>query len=192
MPGPGQDLYAMGWSLMTEPAFKGLIPGMLFEYSRPKRPDTLRDESIASFLTRRTGSPAIGENIASAIFHGIYAGDIHKLSAKSLITRVWKYEGQYGSIVKGIIGAARSNELDLSARDAQLHKELAARLKGTGLLERMNWASVYTLKSGLEGLSDALAASFLDDPKVTFKVSAKVESLAMEQNPDTKHDKLKV
>ena len=192
MPGPGQDLYSMGWSLMTEPAFKGLIPGMLFEYSRPKRPDTLDDESIASFLARRNGSPAVGENIASAMFHGIYAGDIHKLSAKSLLTRIWNYESQYGSIIKGVIGAARKNELYSSARDVQLHNEMMERLSGSSLLEHMKSASVYTLKSGLEGLSDSVAASFLDNSNVTFKMGSKVENLKMEQNSDVKHDELKV
>ena len=192
MPGPGQDLFAMAWSILTEPAFKGLIPGMLFEQSRPKRPESLQDESIASFLTRRNGNPAIAENIASAVFHGIYAGDIHKLSAKSLITKVWDYEGQYGSIVKGLVGTARKGELYSSPRDSQLHREMTERLSKTVLLERMQLTSVYTFKSGLEGFSDAVAASFIDNPNVTLKVGADVESLELDQNPEIKHDELKV
>lgn len=184
MPGPGQDLYAMAWSIMTEPIFRGLIFGGLLEYFRPPRASYIADESIASFMTRRLGTPLIGENITSAVLHGIYAGDIHKLSAKSLLSRIYRFEAEHGSMMKGMLDSMQKGSKHGSARDAKLHNEMAARLKGSGLLERMQSASVYTLKSGLEGLSDAIVAKLYDNPNVTIKVGAKVQAVALPRHAD--------
>ncbi|KAG5982244.1 hypothetical protein E4U55_002160 [Claviceps digitariae] len=51
-----------------------------------------KDMSISEWLYEVTGSHSVAENIASAMIHGIYGGDIDKLSARSVLDRFyWKF-----------------------------------------------------------------------------------------------------
>lgn len=49
------------------------------------------DESVAAFVTHRLGSEA-ADVFASAVYHGIYAGDIDRLSARVLLGPLWERE----------------------------------------------------------------------------------------------------
>ena len=98
MPGPGQDLYEILWSMITEPVFKGMLWGMLSEHRRPNADNEIVDESIGDFLARRLGTTKVADNIVSAVLHGIYAGDIYQLSAKSLMGALHAQEQIYGSL----------------------------------------------------------------------------------------------
>ena len=93
----------MLWSIITEPVFEGLGLGALFEFQRPQRATWAQynnpevdDESVASFLERRLGTPDVGNNIVSAVLHGIYAGDVNQLSARSLLPKLWYGESKRG------------------------------------------------------------------------------------------------
>ena len=70
--------------------------GMITEPMKPKRPDSMSDETVGSFLARRVDK-RVADNIVSAVFHGIYAGDINQLSAKTLLSMAWQLEGRYGN-----------------------------------------------------------------------------------------------
>lgn len=74
--------------------------GAITEPLRPKRPDSLTDETIGSWLARRVDK-RIADNLVSAVFHGIYAGDINQLSAKTLFNTGWELEARYGSAIGG-------------------------------------------------------------------------------------------
>ncbi len=78
-------------SLLTEPIFKGLPTSLLAEPTVARRPDRLSDESVGAFLRRRFGVAA-ADNLASALFHGIYAGDIYQLSARTCLPMLWYLE----------------------------------------------------------------------------------------------------
>jgi len=82
---------------------KGLISGALTEIFKPKLIDnSTKDESVESFLTRRFGK-SLPNNIISAVFNGIYAADIGKLSAKTTLKSMYDAELENGSIVKTMI-----------------------------------------------------------------------------------------
>ena len=101
MPSPGMTLFDIARMLLSEPVFSGLFTGALMEIFRDKRPSTLVDESVGSFFSRRV-DPRIANNLVSALMHGIYAGDVWQLSVKSLFPLPWYYEGQEGSIARGL------------------------------------------------------------------------------------------
>jgi oxygen-dependent protoporphyrinogen oxidase len=176
MPGPGQDLYSMIWTVLTEPLFKGAFRAML-ELTRDPRSRDIEDESIASFLSRRFGGPEIGDNIVSAVMHGIYAGDIYKLSAKSLFRMFWDFEVKHGSIMEGT-GAMWNDKLinAKKEREAGLSKGISSQTEGS-LQERMKGASVFTFKEGIGQLSSGLEASLRTNPNVEFKTGDKVISV---------------
>ena len=179
MPGPGQDLYSMIWTVLTEPLFKGAFRTML-EFTRDPRSRDIEDESIASFLSRRFGGPEIGDNIVSAVMHGIYAGDIYQLSAKSLFRTLWDFEVKHGSIMEGtgdkLIKAKKE-------REAGLPKVISSQTEGS-LQEWMKGASVFTFKEGIGQLSSGLEASLRTNPKVEFKTGAKVTSVEYDAKND--------
>ena len=183
MPGPGQDLYTMLWSLATEPIFNGLITSGLFEFNRPPRPEDLEDESVGSFFERRLGSPNLGNNVVSAGLHGIYAGDLYQLSIKSLIPRLWHQEGVYGSITRGLLESLTTQTISLPFRDAMLQNEMVEKLKGP-LLESMANATVYTFKKGIGQLSDALETSLRKNKNVDFKMGYKIKGIEYDTASD--------
>ncbi|TLS25814.1 hypothetical protein PpBr36_07696 [Pyricularia pennisetigena] len=80
---------------LTEPALKGLLPALAHMLSNRKplgaeeycqRLVDSQDESIGSCLTRIFGGrSSVADNLASAMTHGIYGGDIWKLSIQSTL-----------------------------------------------------------------------------------------------------------
>ncbi|KAI8813384.1 hypothetical protein BJ742DRAFT_482261 [Cladochytrium replicatum] len=119
------------------------------------------DESIHSFISRRFNT-ALSENIVSAVIHGIYAGDVKKLSVRSTMMRgMWDMERKHGGLVRGTIASifnSPPNEEDLFVRDMQ---------KDT---------SVYSFPEGLQELSDALERSLVKSGRVEF-VNDEVECM---------------
>ena len=174
MPGPGQDLYTTAWSLFTEPVFKGLITSGLFEFKGPPRPEDLEDESVGSFFERRLRDPAVGNNMVSAVLHGIYAGDIYQLSIKSLFPSLWHHEGVDGSITRGTLRNLGNKTVSKPYRDATLYAEMMGRLSSSPISQSMETASVYTFKQGIGQLSDALEKSLRGNKNVEFKMDHEI------------------
>ena len=183
MPGPGQDLFDMAWNLLTEPVFKGLLWGALLEFNRPGRPSDRDDESIGSFLNRRLGSAEPANNIVSAVLHGIYAGDVYKLSVKSLIPIFWEREGRHGSISQGILRERHNGMQLIAAKDKDVVEELSGLQNGdeNSIGSRMKQASVYTFEGGLGSFADAIAASLRANPNVQIKTGQKIKSVAHDE-----------
>lgn len=185
MPGPGQDIFALIWTLLSEPVFKGLLRGAFFEFNQPPRLANLEDESIGSFLTRRLGSAHPGDNIVSAVLHGIYAGDIYQLSVKSLLSRPWHQEAAYGSITQAMLKTGKNGKTFITAKDKLLEASLlesSASFPGdtASLADSMSGASVYTFKGGLGAFSDAIAASLTANPNVQIKTNLGISELEYE------------
>lgn len=80
----------------------GVIPSILREPFQ-KKSSQEKDESIRSFILRRFGSPALADNVVSAVLHGIYSGDISKLSTRATLPSLLEVERDHGSIVKGML-----------------------------------------------------------------------------------------
>jgi oxygen-dependent protoporphyrinogen oxidase len=184
MPGPGQDLYKIAWTVLTEPAFKGVWNAM-FEYSRPTRPSSLEDESIGSFMNRRFGGPELGNNLVSAVLHGIYAGDIYKLSMRSLLPLPWMLEAESGSISNSLV--ARTKPGTITAVDRALMVEETGKMSEE---EKAAWknTSVYTFRGGIRTLTAALESSLRSNPNVTIKLNHQLKSVAY----DKEHDNIEV
>lgn len=59
------------------------------------------DESIYSFIGRRFGTK-IAETLVDPLTTGIYAGDIRQLSIRSCFSTLYRYEQEYGSVIRGM------------------------------------------------------------------------------------------
>jgi protoporphyrinogen/coproporphyrinogen III oxidase len=72
---------------------------MAMEALLPRR-SSEGDESLASFVRRRFGEEAV-DYLAEPLLAGIHAGDVDRLSAKSLFPRLIEVERTHGSVIRG-------------------------------------------------------------------------------------------
>jgi oxygen-dependent protoporphyrinogen oxidase len=147
-----------------------VIGGIFKEPFRQRRAPEVEDESVGSFITRRF-SPNLANNFISAILHGIYAGDIDCLSARSLMPNLWRDEALRGSIVRGALARNRLETYDDVALRAELYKP---NLK---LMERISDASVYSFRSGVTTLSCALEAELRRNHNIAIRTGAEVRNV---------------
>lgn len=174
-----------------EPLFEGMLPALLKESLIGLRDSDVNDESVGDFLARRFGKN-VTDNIASAFFHGIYAGDLYKLSARTLLPLLWYLESRGRDGAPGIIRQV----LSLMMTSQQV---LPASVVRFGLLKRddkiasgaldtiktmLKGASVYTFKHGLGEVISTLETTLSSNPKVAFRRSEPVEHVTSEKDTD--------
>jgi protoporphyrinogen/coproporphyrinogen III oxidase len=192
LPVPPTSIWDLFKTLATEPLFKGIPVGAIRELLRPKGQWKI-DESIGSFFSRRFG-PELVNNILSAVCHGIYAGDVWKLSAKSLFPFAWHGEEKYGGVLMARYRMwaleAQAEERD-GSRGVILQKADGEMMQGLrGDMERLGqrpladfWLKpeVYSLKGGLETLTKALEGELRKNENVRIETGVAVGSI----EPDT-------
>lgn len=192
MPNPTLSLYGNLWSILTEPIFKGLFSALWGEHVRSPRPKTseiLDDESIGRFLERRLGTTDIGDNIASAVLHGIYAGDIYQLSARSLLPAFYELEGRYGSITDGFIekyALASKKQSDLVLLPTRAAREKAEFARSSMLMKlredkeffhALSQASVISFKGGMQTFTNKLAEEISKAKELTVKTNTFIKQI---------------
>lgn len=176
MPGPGMSFWSNVSNVLSESIFKGTVSGALTELTKPRRDVSLKDESIGSFLSRRFGS-ALADNVASAVFHGIYAGDIYKLSARTILAGLWETERRHISVIAGMLQAPFGGEVPVATTDLEVVKEFNKQPRMTETLEAVKKSSVFTFKGGLGELADRIEAKLLNNPKVDVQKRTVAKSL---------------
>lgn len=189
MPGPGGgiDIWQKLWTLYSEPVFDGLATAVIGEHWRDKRPSNIDDESLGSFITRRAGGPELADNLVSAVLHGIYAGDIWQLSAKSLLPKMWWMEERFGSLSMALSSRLNDKVDWILERDMELMRELTSKIP-TELSQAMGVASVYTFKQGIGHLATSMVNHLKGNANVRLQSNKKVKSLTY----DDKSDNIKV
>ena len=176
MPGPGSSLLQNMSNVLSEPIFKGTIAAALSEVTKPQRPTDLQDESIGAFLTRRFGS-ALADNVVSAIFHGVYAGDIYKLSARAVMPSLWAIEWRSNSIMIGLLSQAFGAMRPIAASDLHMIKTLQSQPIRSDKLELVKKSSVFTFKGGLGELADRLESKLDESDNVLILENTDVRQI---------------
>lgn len=142
---------------------------------------------MARFISRRFNS-TIADNLLSAVMHGIYAGDIDRLSAQALLGGQRNLEA-HGGILAGLfklaIGQREIVQMDdylasISVDDYILGTPSSS---GSDLAKRLGKASTFAFKNGNSRLVDALEASLKKSPK--FKVVKNTEITSFRRKPNT-------
>ena len=192
MPGPGLSLLQQISMLLTEPVFMGLIPAVLGEPFRKSRPKDLTDESIGSFISRRFG-PGLADNIVSAVLHGIYAGDVYQLSARSLMPLLWRYETDVESVIVGTWKGYSEGYKYVPANDLDLMYTLRSRmlsndgkpLSGMEGFADIRKSSVFTFKNGIGELATRLERVLETRPNVKIRINTRADSLHLVTDSDS-------
>ncbi|KAJ5549907.1 hypothetical protein N7461_004605 [Penicillium sp. DV-2018c] len=175
---------------MKEPLFDKFLSGIAKDIFAPPRHITqwAEDESVTEFIDRRFG-PNVAENLVSALFHGVYAGDIDQLSAQTLMGSLRNLEGGIGGIGGFVSGGVTASLLsrifskkkirrmdDFMAVDAiSAGPELVRRQHDLEILAA--GASTFTFKRGVRQLVDGLVASLKASKKVQIMLNTKLDTL---------------
>ena len=181
LPGPGSNIFKNIATIAREPLFAGALSETLSEITRPRRPESLSDESIGSFISRRFGG-TIADNVVSAVFHGIYAGDIYNLSARSILPSLWHTEWRHCSIVKGMLDQLFGGLRPASNEDFDTLRDPANPLGDVehDPMEEVRKASVFTFKGGLGELGDRLEQRLGDRENVLVYKDTEVNDLKLQ------------
>lgn len=130
------------------------------------------DYSVAEWLYRITNSRKAVGTLASAMMHGIYGGDINKLSARSVLDRI--YWGWYlpnpGPHARPM-PMPEKEILEALGKDREIQK-LALSPKN---------ALVDFGESGMETLPRAMADALRGQPNVTIKTGEHAKSLVYDR-----------
>lgn len=153
-----------------------LIKGLIKEpFVKPSD----QDETVEQFFRRRLGSTVLTDNVASAIIHGVYAGDIGKLSIKSVMPFLKDVESQSGSIVKHVLKSItkkrKNDEPDLSV-ELQLYENLISPQADLQALQsNLKAYPMIKLKDGMESLPKHLANYLVNNTNTKIHYGTPVE-----------------
>lgn len=170
----------------AEPLFWQCIPGalsvmirLMFGKSPGQVPD--HDVSVADFLRSLTGGDVVGNNLASAMIHGIYGGDIEKLSARYTLEKMWyRYHMPAPEPGHRYVPA---HELELIRH---MHKTGGSLMKS--LASKPVGSLIHFGAQGMEALPKALAKALSEQSNVSIRRSDPVSSIAF----DHKHGQVEV
>lgn len=170
---------------MKEPLFESFVSGLIQECFNPARPPSeyAKDESVSSFISRRFNSK-IADNLVSAMMHGIYAGDIDKLSAQTLMGNFRNMEGD--GIVRTMLSKVYSLQAELVVDEilASFCTGPRDKMPDDKTMDMRRGTSTFTFKDGMQQLTDALAASLQKSPKVTIKTNFEIQGLSQRKGSD--------
>jgi len=194
MPGPYPsantvtNIFKNARTLLSEPIFSGALSGLAAEPTVALRRPNVQDESVGDFLRRRFGQ-TITDNLVSALFHGIYAGDLYKLSARTLLPQAWYLETrdpdgsgvmmEMADLFLRRVGlfpyhSLRFRNMTMVAKDGF---DALNDPKSLFLVEGLMTTSVYTFVHGLGVLARRLETALRSNPNVTIKTSSKVSKV---------------
>ncbi|KAL1310832.1 hypothetical protein AAFC00_001068 [Neodothiora populina] len=179
-PDPSKSLWenvnVIGDSFVHEDAFRGLMSKILFEHFVRTRDSDVVDESVGHFFKRRLGKNMV-DRVLSAVMHGIYAGDVYKLSMKALFSNLFRLEGESGSLTLGFLQSfgdgpkipmREANFLELMQKPFPFDKQFKKNLMKS---------SVFTFRNGLQQLVDALKEDLRGRHNVTFLTNTPIKSI---------------
>jgi oxygen-dependent protoporphyrinogen oxidase len=142
-------------------------------YAMARPPDV--DESVATFVERHFGGE-VAEKIAGPLLAGVFGGDVHQLSAISVMAPLVKMEREYGSLI-----LALQNRLDFE-KDQPVFTTLRGGLQS--LVERISQIlapgsvrlneTVLSVKSVTDGWEVATASTRASFDQVVLATPAHV------------------
>ena len=184
MPGPGGSIFKSIATVWREPLFDGAVAGLLSEVNKPRRVEELTDESIGSFISRRFGN-AVADNIVSALYHGIYAGDIYSLSARTILPALWHMERKHSSIIRGMLDQLLGGLRPMSNDDFDALIDDANPLPNArDVLGEAKKSSVFTFKGGLGELASRLEERLDDCLNVFIHKNTSVDDIRLHFQPE--------
>lgn len=162
-------------SLRPTKPFSESMAKILVREAMRRYPD-VEDESVHSFIAKHFGED-LANYVMNPLCRGVFAGKSSELSFKSCFGAPFDVAKQHGSIVRGLLknsvqemGKKLKGE---RVEETEAEKQLKERVKGT---------AVWTLKGGLQELTEAMTNKLLEDPRVEIRLNSPVSSILTSQS----------
>lgn len=155
---------------------KDFLKGIIMEPFRKKRID-LEDESIEHFVSRRLNK-SLSDNILSAVIHGIYAGDVTKLSVNSTFPKLPNLEKTYGSVIIGMMKQMHKKEKNLSRALIDYQNNISPQSNVRYLSKDFKRGGVFKLRDGLEVLPQALSNYLINQANIEIEYNSNIKSIS--------------
>ncbi|KAG5933842.1 hypothetical protein E4U53_000848 [Claviceps sorghi] len=159
---------------VREPLFlKSFFAGLGFFLRRLRsRAVPVKDMSISEWLYEVSGSRSVAENFASAMIHGIYGGDIDKLSARSVFDRFyWAY----------YLPNLGANVKHMTAREQVLMTELSKDPEIRRMALKAQGSLLHFGKEGMDSLPKALEDVLSKTANVEIKKGRPVRNISYDE-----------
>lgn len=135
-----------------------------------------KDMSVGEFFARHTGSPDVVNNMLSALFHGIWGGDIWKLSVAETNMQAYFFQSQlYGQPFTAVKEHDYSSGKDIVTRNPNVIDTM---------LQYGPQCSYIGFHQGFSLLSEALASGLRANSKVTIKTGKPVTAMRYDADKD--------
>ncbi|WP_068786521.1 protoporphyrinogen oxidase [Paenibacillus phocaensis] len=115
------------------------------------------DESLGGFIRRRLGREVL-ENLTEPLLAGIYAGDTAELSLQATFPQFMEMERKHRSLILGLLASKKHPSPKLRE----------------GVPREAHHSLFLTLKGGLTGMTDALAAALQEERVITGQAVTKL------------------
>ncbi|KAI0117103.1 hypothetical protein F4814DRAFT_439621 [Daldinia grandis] len=163
-------------SYFTEPLWDGALKSLFNLYLlRGRLPNSSvdDDESVGEFLGRLFNDDRLVKNIISGMMHGIYGGDVYKLSAKhTLFDTAWRWL-RHARNPGTVLVEGKEPVLLHSLMNSPNRDKIRALISKAG-------STTMGFEDGLLTLSDSLIKDLKNQKNVTIKPSSQVTSLKYE------------
>lgn len=185
MPGPGSPDFWVDvvQDLFTSPLYKNLLPSLVKSMLTRPRESRPRDESVGDWFARQFGRPDLVDNIISGVLHGIYAGDVYKLSMKSLLPQLWAVDSMR-TFFTDKDARRESIQATISETDRILTRMMLQNLLSERVHRVRKYGDVYTFAKGMSMLPDTLAQKLDEAPNVTIKRRCTVSKVSISKQAD--------
>ncbi|KAJ3339420.1 oxygen-dependent protoporphyrinogen oxidase [Gonapodya sp. JEL0774] len=144
----------------SSPVFAGILRGGLREAFVSR--NTADDESVWDFFARRF-DPRMADTLASAICHGVYAGNSKELSMRSAFASMWEAERRSGSLIRDMVKGALSSKPPTDAPTQWSSPETDAFRK-----KLQQEATVVSFREGIGALPKAVIEELTKASNVTI------------------------
>mgnify|MGYP002743807872 CR=1 FL=1 len=127
------------------------------------------DESVHAFFSRRFG-PYTADTLASAMMHGIYAGDSRELSIKAVMPFLVMTEYTHGSLLQALLPRFLNTQYKAPTHknsDKAKQEAIKSRLD-PAIVQQLRSTSIYSFPQGLAELTRALEEELLTMPHVSI------------------------
>lgn len=168
---------------MLSDVSEGVIASV-FNEPFQKKSETDKDESVRSFILRRFGSPALADNVVSAIMHGIYSGNVSKLSVRATLPSLLQIEKEHGSIIKGMVLKMREKRPEtpkLAGPLVQYELLISPDSNLENLSVSLKKFPIMRLHDGLEVFPRAMAEYLQKQENVDIRYSSGVTELELSE-----------
>lgn len=155
------------------------IPTSILREPFLKKGNSTEDESVKSFVQRRFGSTALADNVLSAVFHGIYSGDVAKLSAKATLPSLVQFEQEHGSIFRAMWQKFRAKKIDPPFNPSLVEYErlISPHANLPEVSRKLKKCPILRLHNGLQVFPNALADYLQKQKNVKIFYTTPIDSI---------------